>query len=406
MASFSGAMAGRAPRIVHLITRLELGGAQQNTLFCVEHHDRTRFRVALWAGEGGRLDSAARAIRTAEVRIVPWLVHPVAPVRDAIAVLRLARMLSDVDLIHTHSSKAGILGRCAGRLAGVTGVVHTVHGWSFNDAQPAVERRLYVEAERAAARVTDRIVCVSRFDRERGLAAGIGHPAQYRVLRSGIDASSYVARPGARERLREELGATPDDVVVGSIANFKPQKSPLDFIEAARLARRSESRLRFYIAGDGVLRPEVERAIADAGLGDVVRLLGWRDDVPELLAATDIFLLTSLFEGLPRTVLQAMAASVPVVATDTGGVAEVIVPGETGLLVPPGVPVEAADAIVALAREPRLREKFAAAGRARLTDEFDNRRMVRDLEDLYDEVLGKSPPKTAATSPSHLAPAR
>src|SRR5262245_526379 len=396
-------MAGSVPKIVHLITRLELGGAQQNTLFCVEHHDRERFRVALWAGEGGRLDRAARAIRAAEVRIVPWLVHPVAPMRDAIAVARLASILRDVDLIHTHSSKAGILGRSAARLAGVPGIVHTVHGWSFNDAQSAVERRLFIEAERAAARVTDRIVCVSHFDRDRGLEEGIGHPAQYRVLRSGIDASLYATLPGARERMRGQLGATEGDLVVGSIANFKPQKSPLDFVEAARLARRRDPRLRFYIAGDGPLRPSVERAIAEADLGSVVRLLGWRDDVPQLLAATDIFLLTSLFEGLPRAVLQALASSVPVVATHTGGVAEVISSGRTGLLVPPGSPTAAAEAILALAKDPDGRSKMAAAGRSRLTDEFDNRRMVRDLEDLYDEVLGKTPARTAATSPSHLA---
>lgn len=361
-------MASRRPKIVHLITRLELGGAQQNTLYCVEQHDRMRFAVGLWAGEGGILDARARSMEEADVRIVPWLVHPIDPARDAIAVTRLASLLRDVDLVHTHSSKAGILGRAAARLAGVPGIVHTVHGWSFNDVQPAVTRRFYVEAERAAARVTDRIVCVARFDRERGLGAGIGHPSQYRIVRSGIDPRLYVAPEGTRERVRRALGAGPQDVVVGSIANFKPQKGPLDFVEAARRARLRDPRLRFFIAGDGDLRPAAERAIADAGLGDAVHLLGWRDDVPELLAAMDIFLLTSLFEGLPRVVLQAMAASVPVVATDTGGVAEVVLDGKTGRLVPPGDPAAAAEAIVALAEHTDTRRRFAASARALLAD--------------------------------------
>ena len=396
-------MASRRPKIVHLITRLELGGAQQIALFCVEHLDRTRFRVGLWAGEGGILDARAREIGAADVRILPWLVHPIAPVRDVAAVMRLASMLRDVDLLHTHSSKAGMLGRAAARLAGVPGVVHTVHGWSFNDAQPEATRRLYVEAERAAARVTDRIVCVAQSDRDRGLASGIGHASQYRIVRAGIDPSLYVAPPGAREGLRAAIGAAPEDVVVGSIANFKPQKGPLDFVEAARLARLRDRRLRFVFAGDGELRAAVERAIAGADLGGAVHLLGWRDDVPELLAAMDIFLLTSLFEGLPRVVLQAMAASVPVVATDTGGVSEVVVDGETGLLVPPGNPAAAAEAIVALAHDAETRRKFAAAARYRLGDEFDIRRMVRDLEDLYDEVLARTPREEAsATSASHL----
>ena len=399
-------MASKRPRIVHLITRLELGGAQQNTLYCVEHHDRARFGVGLWAGEGGILDATARTLGEADVRIVPWLVHPIDPARDAIAVMRLASWLREVDLVHTHSSKAGILGRAAARLAGVPGIVHTVHGWSFNDVQPAMTQRLYVEAERAAARVTDRIVCVARFDRDRGLGFRIGHPSQYRIVRSGIDPSLYDAPEGARERVRKALGAGPRDIVVGSIANFKPQKGPLDFVEAARHAWLRDSRLRFFIAGDGALRPVAERAIAEAGLEDVVRLLGWRNDVPELLAAMDLFLLTSLFEGLPRVVLQAMAASVPVVATDTGGVAEVVIDGETGRLVPTGDPAAAAEAIVSLAQDPDTRRRFAISARSRLGEEFDSRRMVRDLEDLYDEVLARRPEEpAAATSASHLGAA-
>ena len=399
-------MAPRRPKIVHFITRLELGGAQQNTLYCVAHHDRKRFDVGLWAGEGGVLDANARALGRTDVRILPWLVHPIDPVRDALAVIRLASMLRDVDLLHTHSSKAGILGRVAGRLAGVPGIVHTVHGWSFNDIQAAATRRLYHEAERAAARVTNRIVCVARFDRDRGLASGIGHASQYRIVRSGIDSSLYDAPAGARERVREALGVASHEVVVGSIANFKPQKSPLDFVEASRLACLRDPRLRFFIAGDGDLMPEAERAIAKAGLGGVVHLLGWRDDVPELLAGMDIFLLTSLFEGLPRVVLQATAASVPVVATDTGGVAEVIVDGETGRLVPPANPAAAAEAIVALAHDPDLRRRFAAAARSRLGGEFEIRRMVSDLEDLYEDVLARTPEDSAAaTSGSHLGAA-
>jgi glycosyltransferase involved in cell wall biosynthesis len=396
-------MPHRRSRIVHLITRLELGGAQQNTLYCVEHHDRDRFDVGLWAGAGGILDGRARAIEGAEVRILPWLVHPIAPARDAAAIVRLASWLRDVDLLHTHSSKAGILGRIAARLAGVRGVVHTVHGWSFNDVQPAPTRRLYLEAERAAARITDRIVCVARGDRDRGLSSGIGHDAQYRILRSGIDPSAYRAPAGARERLRASIGAAPDDVVVGSITNFKPQKAPLDFIEAARLARARDRRLLFVVAGDGPLRGEVERAITRAELQGVIHVLGWRDDVAELFAAMDIFLLTSLFEGLPRVVLQAIAAAVPVVATDTGGVAEVVTHGESGLLVPPGRPAAAAEAIATLSGDADARARLAGAARSRLGDEFDIRRMVPELEELYDEILAERRPNLgAATSTSHL----
>jgi len=373
--------------IVHLITRLELGGAQQHTLYCVEHHDRSRFAVGLWAGEGGILDGRARSIPDADVRLLPWLRHPIAPLSDAAALVRLAAMLDGVDLIHTHSSKAGIVGRAAARLAGTRGVVHTVHGWSFNDTQPRAVRRAYVELERQAARGTDRIVCVSESDRETGLRLGIGSEAQYRVIRSGIDRTGYVAPPGARERTRAALGYGSDDVVVGTIANFKPQKGPLDFVAAARLARATNPRLKFFAAGDGELRPLAQERIEAGGLAGDVRLLGWREDVVELLAAMDVFVLTSLFEGLPRVVLQAMAASVPVVATDAGGTAEVVGRG-AGLLVPPGDPGAIAAAVVALARDPEARRRHAATALARLGAEFDIAAMLRAIEDQYDEVLG------------------
>lgn len=349
------------------------------------------------------MDARALAIADADVRILPWLVHPIAPFRDAAAVIRLASMLREVDLLHTHSSKAGILGRAAARLAGVRAVVHTVHGWSFNDAQEAWRRQAYVEAERAAARWTDRIVCVSRSDAASGLALGIGHPAQYRILRSGIDPALYRPAAGARQRVRAEIGAAEDDVVVGTIANFKPQKGPLDFVEAARLARLKNRRLRFVFVGDGELRPAVEHAIAQAGLQDAVHLLGWRDDVAELLAAMDLFVLTSLFEGLPRVVLQAMAAKVPVVATDTGGVAEVVVDGETGILVPPGRPARAAEAIATLAGDASARRRMALSSATKLGDEFDIGVMVRELEALYGELFEeRGAASGSATTSSHL----
>jgi glycosyltransferase involved in cell wall biosynthesis len=385
----------RRAKIVHVITRLELGGAQQNTLYCVRHHDRARFDVGLVAGAGGFLDSRARGIPDADVALVPWLRHAIAPLHDALAIPRLARRLAGVDLVHTHSSKAGILGRAAARLAGVRAVVHTVHGWSFHAFQPSVERRLYVALERAAAGVTDRLICVSSADRELGLRSRIGEASRYRIVRSGIDPSAFAPARGARERARQALGFAPGTVVVGTIANFKPQKAPLDFVETARLALARDPSLQFVFAGDGELRPEVERAIAQAGIGGSVRLLGWREDVADVLAALDVFLLTSLFEGLPRSLLQAIAAERPVVVTDTGGTAELVENGVSGFLVPPSHPAAAAAAVVALAGDPALRARFAASARGRLGDEFDVRRMVREVEAIYDELL-------TATSPSHL----
>jgi len=380
-------------RVLHVVTRLDLGGAQQNTLYCVSHHDRARFEVGLMAGRGGVLDPDAEAMSDANVELVGWLKHAIAPLADPMAVMRLAVALRKrrVDVVHTHSSKAGIVGRWAAWLAGVPCIVHTVHGWSFNDAQPAPTRRLYLGLERLTARITHRLVVVSEADRRRGLELGIGREDRYRLVRSGIDAREYRAPSQSRERIREQLGFDADDIVVGTLACLKPQKAPLDFVEAARLARRSDPRLRFFIAGDGPLRGAVEERIASAGLRDDVKLLGWRRDAVDLVHAMDLFLLTSRFEGLPRAVLQAMAAGVPVVATAVDGTPEVVIDGESGILIPPGRPEVAAERLVALGDDPEARARLAAAARSRLGTEFDIGNMVRELDRIYLELLSSEP---------------
>ncbi len=376
-------------RILHLVTRLELGGAQQNTLFCANHHDRNRFDVEVIAGRGGILDADASLIPDARVQLVDYLKHPIAPASDLLAVFKLRDYFREaqVDLVHTHSSKAGILGRMAAHLAGVPAVVHTVHGWSFNPTQSPMLRGAYVGLERLAARVTDKLIVVSGLNREVGLQRGIGRERQYTVLHSGIDLDRYRNVPADDPGLRRELGFGPEHIVVGTLSSMKPQKAPLDFVRAAAAAHARDERLRFVFAGDGVLRDQVERLIDELDLGPVIRLCGWRRDVPELLAAMDVFVLTSLFEGLPRAVLQAMAAGVPVVATSVDGTPEVVAHRETGLLVPPSSPDAVAEGILTLVGDEALRSRCVARAGACLDESFDIRRMVGDLENLYLELL-------------------
>jgi glycosyltransferase involved in cell wall biosynthesis len=382
-------MSRRRFRVLHLITRLDLGGAQQNTLFCVTRHDRERFEVELIAGEGGLLDAEARSIPEAHVALVPWLRHRLTPLVDLTAVLRLRDLLRRrrIDLLHTHSSKAGIVGRWAAALAGVPRVVHTVHGWSFNATQPAWARRACVALERAAASVTDKLIVVSERSRRQGLEAGIGRERQYELVHSGIDVEHYRSGGERGADVRGALGFGPEHVVVGTVSCLKPQKAPLDFVRAAAAAHARNDQLRFFIAGDGELRADVERLVQELGLVGVLHLLGWRRDVPELLRAMDVFLLTSRFEGLPRAVLQAMAAGVPVIATDVDGIPEVVEHRRTGLLVPAGRPDLAAQGLVELALDRRLRAEYARRGRARLDSRFDIQSMVRRLDGLYLSLL-------------------
>jgi len=379
----------RRYRVLHLITRLELGGAQQNTLYCARHHDRECFDVELIAGSGARLDDEALAIPDLTVQLVPWLKHSISPLHDLLAVLRLRNYFrrAGIDLVHTHSSKAGILGRLAANLAGVPAVVHTVHGWSFNTTQTPLRRNLFISLERWVAPMTDSLVVVAAKHIQTGLNEEIGRESQYGVLRSGIDPAIYRNPTRPRGELRGELGFNASDFVVGTIANMKPQKASLDFVETAAKAYAKNPTLRFLFAGDGEQMPQVRARVAQEGLEDVTRLLGWREDVPDLLNAMDAFLLTSRFEGLPRVVLQAMAAGRPVVATAVDGTPEVVEDDVTGLLAAAGDTEGLAEHLDRLSRDPELSKRLAREATQRLGQEFDIRKMVTDLDRLYLSLL-------------------
>lgn len=375
----------RRLHVHHLITKLELGGAQQNTLYCVEHHDRSRFRVSLGAGPGGVLDPDARRIRRLELRWFPRLHREVRPAADLAFLLEFSRWLAAerVDILHTHSSKAGILGRLAAAIAGTPVVIHTVHGWGFHDFQPRAVHAAYVGLERFAARHTDLLFAVSRENRERGLREGIGARAQYRIVRSGIAIERY-ARPGrSPAAVRRELGLPRGARVVGTVGNFKAQKAPLDFVRAAARIARAVPSARFVMVGDGEQRADAERLAASLGIAGRVVFTGWRRDVPDLLHAFDVFALSSLFEGLPRSVLQAASAGLPVVATDANGTPEAIDEGRTGFVVPREDPAALADRVIPLLRQPERARAMGRAGRAWIGEEFEIRRMLDRIESEY-----------------------
>jgi len=372
----------------HLITKLELGGAQQNTLYCVARHDRRKFRVSLAAGPGGILDAEARRIRDARVDWFPSLRREIRPASDISFLLRYRDYLrrTKVDIIHTHSSKAGILGRIAARWAGVPVVIHTVHGWGFHDFQPAPVRAAYVALERLAVRRTDLMIAVSRENVDRGLKAGIGRRSLYRVIRSGIEPGEFARAHRGRAAVRRALGIPLEARLVITVGNFKPQKAPLDFVRAAAVVSRAVPDSWFLMCGDGELRRAARELGNELGLGDRLVIPGWRRDIPDLLHASDVFALSSLFEGLPRSVLQASVAGLPVVATGVNGTPEAVRDGVTGYLVPPAKPGSMAARLTQVLRFPARGRRMGRAGRKLIGKEFDIRTMLKQIEDAYLEI--------------------
>jgi len=391
--------------VLHAITMLELGGAQRNTLDTVRMLDRSRFEVGLVCADRGELLDEARALDDVALFELPQLVREIRPIADlrAFTAIRRAIREFDPDIAHTHSSKAGILGRAAAAAEGVPVIVHSIHGFGFGPHQSLPLRRLLIAAERWAAARTSRFVAVSRRYLDDGVAMGLFARSDAVVIRSGIDLGRF-RHPAGGEAVRVELGIPADAPVVLQVACFKPQKAPQRFVTmAARLAARFPE-VHFVLVGDGSLRGELESLRARAGLQGRLHLPGWRRDVPAFLDSARVVTLTSRFEGLPRTVVEAMAAGVPVVATAVDGVTEVVRDGVNGFLVAPEDDEGLAARVGELLADEALRARLAAATSTGL-DEFDRDRMVRDQEELYEELMSAAAAAANPAQPARVAPA-
>jgi glycosyltransferase involved in cell wall biosynthesis len=381
----------RRIKVCHVITRLELGGAQQNTLHTVAHLDRRRFEPLLIAGAGGLLDEEARGIPDLSVTLLPELVRPVRPGRDLAALAKLTALLRRLapDIVHTHSSKAGILGRWAARLAGVPVVVHTIHGFGFHAEQGRLASWVFRALERATSRVTTRFVAVARANVRTGLEHRLFTADRTVLVRSGIPLGWFGS--GARGgRARTELGLGPQAPLVGMVACLKPQKAPVDFVRVARRVAERVPAAHFVLVGDGELRDAVQAEVARLGLAARFHLLGWRRDIPAVLSDLDVFVLTSLWEGLPRSVPEAMASGLPVVATRVDGIPEAVADGITGYLARPHDVETMADRVAFLLQHPAEARRLGEQGRRRV-DDFDIDAMVRRQEALYEELTAPVP---------------
>jgi glycosyltransferase involved in cell wall biosynthesis len=376
-------------RHLTLITKLELGGAQQVALYTAQHLPTTQYEKYLIAGQGGLLDNAARALPGVEVRLWKAFKHPILPWFDLWTAWRLAVFMRrhKIQIVHTHSSKAGLLGRLAASWAKVPLVVHTVHGWPFHEQQHPLARFLYITLERWAARRTTVLVAVSAATRDTGLKFNIGLPEQYAIIYPGSDLTAF--KPGTlaqRKAVRREFGFGPEAPLVGMVANLKPQKAPLDFIKAAGEVYKQHPETRFLLVGDGPLKARVKAENIAQGLGRALVLTGWRQDVARIMGALDLLAHSSLWEGLPCVFAQALAAGVPAVVTAVAGAGEIIKPGKNGVLVTPGKPAELAQALRRLLEKPAMLKKMKKTAPGSVRD-FRFPVMQAQIQNLYQKHL-------------------
>lgn len=375
-------------KVVHIITRLDLGGAQQNTLHTVRSLDASRFEPILLCGEGGYLDAEVRREAGLRTIFLESLVREVSPMRDLLALLEMRRIFAAErpDIVHTHSSKAGILGRLAAALAGVPAIVHTYHGFGFHDRQNAAVRTLYVLLERLCALVTTRLIFVSHANQGYAVRHRIRGASEGVVIRSGVRLRDLPARVDAAA-LKTSAGIGRLSPVVVSIGNLKPQKNAGDLVAAAAKAAQRVPDAHFVFLGEGPQRRQMEAKVLALGLGGRFHFLGWRRDGAQWLAAADVFALTSLWEGLPRALVEAMKTGLPSVCYATDGVQDILKDGVNGFLVEPGDVDAFAERLVRILTDESLRRRLGAAAAASIGPEFDIDGMVRSQESLYEGLL-------------------
>ncbi len=379
-------------RICHVITRLIVGGAQENTLLTCEGLARRGHDVALIAGPTtgpeGSLTGRARSGGYRYIEL-PCLVRQVDPLRDARAIIELCHLYRELraDVVHTHSSKAGIVGRLAAARAHTPMVVHTIHGMSFNRTQPAWMQAAFAELERLCAARTHRILCVAEAMARASLAAGVGHASQYVTVYSGMEVSRFDPASHDRAAARRRLGLPEDALVVATVARLFRNKGYEQLLPAMELAAVERPGLRFLWVGDGAQRRQYEAELARRGLRSRTTLTGLvpPEQLPELLAAADMLVHASMWEGLPRAVVQALLMEVPAICFDLDGAPEVVRSGETGVLTPPGDSAALARAILELAGNEERRHALGRAGRRLCRERFDHVRMVDAIEAIYRE---------------------
>jgi glycosyltransferase involved in cell wall biosynthesis len=382
-----------AMRVCHVITRLIVGGAQENTLASVVGLRRLPGYecVDLVSGpEAGAEGSLLEQARHDGVEML-WLKplrRAINPLQDALAFAELTRLFrhGGYDIVHTHSGKAGFLGRLAARAAGVPVIVHTIHGPSFGPFQGAPANAVLTFAERVAGRVTTRFVSVADAMSRLYLDAGIGRAENYTTIRSGFNVAAFTsAQPDSA--LRAQFGGRP---VVAQMARLFERKGWELFFEMARALPEAE----LLVIGDGPWRRKLEAWAAEPALRGRVCFAGLVSpaDVPRWIAGADVLVHLSTREGLPRAVAQALAAGKPVVAHPLDGTPEIVVDGESGFLVPPGDGAALVDRVRRLLREPALASSMGRRGQARVLAEFTVETMVQRLDNLYHSLISKCNP--------------
>jgi glycosyltransferase involved in cell wall biosynthesis len=381
-------------RVMRIIARLNVGGPAIHTILLTDRMRQEGFATTLVTGvtgpsEGDMMDLAAR--KGVQPVILPTLGRELSPGNDARTITQLYRLMrrERPDVVHTHTAKAGTVGRIAAWLARVPVVIHTFHGHVLSGYFSPLKTRAFIQIERLLARATDRILVLGEPQLRDIQGFGIGRAEQFRCVPLGLELDGFLDCERLRGRLRRELGFAVETPLIGIVARLVPIKGHGVFLQAAREVAAARPDARFLIIGDGELRAHLEKEARSLGIADRVLFTGFRSDLPEIYADLDVVALSSFNEGLPVTIIEALAAARPVVATEVGAVRDLIEPGQTGWLSPAGNSESMARGIVRLLDHPEAARRMGEAGRRHVFPRLSIDRLVGDLAALYREVLAE-----------------
>jgi len=382
-------------RIVHIITRMIVGGAQENTRFnCLDlvrdyGDDVTLITGPSLGAEGSLLDKYQDP--DLKTILVPELIRSIRPWTDFRAARILQKHLTQLrpDVVHTHSAKAGILGRSVAWKLKIPCVVHTVHGAPFHPYQAWPVRKFYQICERWAARRCHRLISVADAMTDLLVEAKIAERSKFVTIYSGMDIEPFLNADQNRLQLRKDLGIRPEDIVVGKIARLFHLKGHQYLLACAQRVVQADPRIRFLLVGDGILRESLEKEIASMGLKNHFIFTGLvaPHEIPDLIGAMDMLMHVSLREGLARALPQALLAGKPVISYDIDGAKEVVIEDQTGILLPPKSTQPLGDAILKLANDADLRTRLGLQGRLLCQERFGHQPMTKQIRRLYQQIL-------------------
>jgi len=393
-------------KIVHIITRMDMGGSAQNTLLTALHHDSQHYNV--WLIKGSTLESAMTKAETRlvedqletakkrgiEIIDVPSLVRRISPINDLRALVALFRLMRKLEphIVHTHTSKAGILGRLAAWMARVPIVIHTPHGHVFYGHFGRSLSRIFLQMEKLLGRITHHQIALTPEEGNDYLNLGVAKSKNISVIHSGVDLNCFKRSATESNPKRNELAIPPNSLVVGYVGWLIPIKGVTYLVNAmAEVVQRHPNSLLVLVGkGDekGEEETKLSKQVENLGIADHVRFLGWRPDVDEIMGCFDIFVLPSLNEGMGRVLVEAMATGLPIVASSVGGIPDLVKDGENGLLVPPADAGALKRAISDLLSDKAKRKRMGETGK-RMCRPYSVEAMVEKIDNLYSRLLGE-----------------